>query len=59
MSALHTYDPGWEDVRRAAPSDPARVYEDDALLIATDFEGGNGHAIERLGEDRFTDPHGA
>ena len=54
MSVLHTYDPGWEDVRRAATAHPARVYEDDALLIATDFEGGNGHAIERLGEDRFT-----
>ena len=53
-SALHTYDPGWEDVRRASSEHPARVYEDDALLITTDFEGGNGHVIERLGEDRFT-----
>ena len=53
-SALHTYDPGWEDVRGATSAHPARVYEDDTLLIATDFEGGNGHAIERLSGDRFS-----
>ena len=53
-SALHTYDSCWEDVRGAATADSPRVYEDDTLLIASDFEGGNGHAIERLGADRFT-----
>ena len=53
-SALHAYDPGWEDVRGATAAHPARVYEDDVLLIATDFEGGNGHAITRLDEDRFS-----
>ena len=54
MSRLHTYDPGWEDVRGATNAHPARVYEDNTLLIATDFEGGNGHAIERLSGDRFS-----
>jgi hypothetical protein len=54
MSVLHTYHPGWEDVRRAVSAYPARVYEDDGLLIATDFEGGNGHAIERLDDGLFS-----
>ena len=50
MSFLHRYDPRWEDVRR---DDGARAYEDDEILIATDFEGGNGCNIRRFGADEF------
>ena len=50
MSFLHRYDLRWEDVRR---DDGARAYEDDEILIATDFEGGNGTNIRRFGTDDF------
>ena len=36
MSFLHLYDPRWEGVRC---DDGALAYEDDEIVIATDFEG--------------------
>jgi hypothetical protein len=51
VSDLVGYDPIWEKVR--VRDDLSRVYEDDSVLIATDFEGGNGHEIRKLGENFY------
>ena len=51
MTGLSRYNPIWEQAR--AGGDPGRVYQDDAVLIATDFEGGNGTNIRRLGDDYY------
>ena len=50
MSILHRYDPRWDDVRR---DEGLLAYEDDEILIASDFEGGNGCNIRRFGDDDF------
>lgn len=51
MKGLSDYNPIWEDARTKNSS--AHIYEDEDILIATDFEGGNGTDIERLGQDRY------
>ena len=51
MTGLSRYDPRWEQAR--ANGDESRVYEDDGVLIATDFEGGNGRDIRLLGPDHY------
>ena len=51
MTGLAQYDPLWQPVR--ATGEPTRVYEDDQVLIATDFEGGNGAHIRRLGSGEY------
>jgi hypothetical protein len=51
MTGLAQYNPLWQPVR--ATGEPTRVYEDDQVLIATDFEGGNGAHIRRLGSGEY------
>ena len=51
MVGLAAQDPVWDQARAQGVS--GRVYEDDSLLIATDFEGGNGTDIRRVGPDRY------
>lgn len=51
MGGLSGYDPAWETAR--AMADPVRVYKDDSLLLATDFEGGNGTNPQCLGRDHY------
>jgi hypothetical protein len=51
MAGLHTYDPRWDQAR--VTGDSTRVYTDDGIVIATDFEGGNGAHIRPLGNDRY------
>ena len=47
VSELSTHNPIWDQTR--ARRTGTFVYEDDTILIATDFECGNGHRIRRLG----------
>ena len=51
MSGLHQYNPCWEVIR--AQGSENRVLEDDSILIATDFEGGNGADLRRLEQDYY------
>ena len=51
MTGLAQFNPLWQPVR--ATGEPTRVYEDDQVLIATDFEGGNGAHIRRLGSGEY------
>ena len=51
MAGLAGLNPLWDQSRAEAA--PGRIYEDDSVLIATDFEGGNGTDIRRLGPDRY------
>ena len=48
---LSAYRPWWDQTRAQVGAE--RVFEDDDLLIATDFECGNGRAIRPLGGDRY------
>jgi hypothetical protein len=48
---LSGYDPGWEQVR--SDSTAGRVFDDGSLLLATDFEGGNGADFRRLGPAHY------
>ena len=52
MGGLSGHDPVWEMAR--AKADPMRVYEDDSVLFATDFEGGNGTSLQRLSRDHYS-----
>ena len=52
MSGLSTYNPIW-DQSRASTGD-GRTFEDEAIIIATDFEGGNGSNIKKVGADHFS-----
>jgi hypothetical protein len=51
MSRLAGYDPRWERVRTRG--DASRVYDGPDVLLATDFEGGNGAGIRQLGQDLY------
>ena len=51
MSGLCSYNPIWEQAR--AQGGEGRVYEDGDILIASDFEGGNGSHIRRAGLDAY------
>jgi len=51
MSGLHQYNPCWEAVR--SQGSETRVYKDESVLIATDFEGGNGDNLRRLHKDYY------
>ena len=51
MSGLHQCNPCWEDIR--AQSNENRVLEYDSILIATDFECGNGADLQRLDKDYY------
>ena len=51
MSGLHRYNPCWEAVR--SQGSESRVYGDDSILIASDFEGSNGDNLRRLDEDYY------
>jgi len=51
MSGLHRYNPCWEAAR--SQGSETRVYQDDSILIATDFEGGNGDNLRCLDKDYY------
>jgi len=51
MSGLHKYNLCWEIIR--AQGSETRVLENDSILIATDFEGGNGAELRRLDNDYY------
>ena len=51
MSGLCRYNPCWDTTRGEQAE--GRVLEDDAILLATDFEGGNGTDLRRLGPDHY------
>ena len=51
MSGLYQYNHCWEIIR--AQGHETRVYEDNFILIATDFEGGNGADLRRLARDYY------
>jgi len=50
-TGLCKYDSCWDTAR--AEQAEGRVLEDDAVLLATDFEGGNGADIRRVGPDHY------
>ena len=50
MPGLSKHDPIWDQARAGGQG---RVYEDAQILLGTDFEGGNGTDIRRLGADSF------
>ena len=52
MSLASDYNPIW-DRTRARAADPGRVFGDRKVMIATDFEGGNGTAICAIGTDHY------
>ncbi|MBT7303438.1 MAG: hypothetical protein HN849_28165 [Victivallales bacterium] len=52
VSELSTHNPIWDQTR--ARRTGTFVYEDDEVLIATDFECGNGHRIRKLGSLEYT-----
>ena len=52
MSELSHYNPAW-DQARARDGGAGRVLEDDSVLLATDFEGGNGAELRRIGPDHY------
>lgn len=47
MPGLSTYNSSWDQTRANQAAE--YVYEDDSIIIATDFEGGNGNKIQRSG----------
>lgn len=51
-SAFATLNPIWDPARVAGGD--GRTYIDDRVEIATDFEGGNGTDIRRLGADHYS-----
>ena len=51
MSGLHQNNPCWDSARSAQPE--GRVWEDDAIILATDFEGGNGTNVRPLGRNHY------
>jgi len=51
MSGLSKHNPIWDQTR--AQSECDRVYEDDGILIATNFECGNGKSIRSTGADHY------
>ena len=51
MAGLARYSPLWDQGR--AGTEPSRVLQDTTLLLATDFEGGNGAGLRRLGPDHY------
>ncbi|MDF2721813.1 MAG: putative carboxypeptidase Zn-dependent [Paenibacillus sp.] len=51
MSLLSVYHPLWDQTRKA--EDPSRCFEDDSLLLSTDFECGNGHKLRRIDDDFY------
>ena len=51
MPGLSKHNPIWDQTRASIGND--YVYEDDNVLIATDFECGNGHHIRRLGPGEY------
>jgi hypothetical protein len=53
VSQLVGYNPLWE-AARARDGGEGRVFEDEAVLLATDFEGGNGTDLHRIGPDHYS-----
>jgi len=51
MTGLATFNPAWDGTR--SRTDDTRVYEDADVLIATNFECGNGRDIRKTGENAF------
>ena len=51
MPGLSKHNPIWDTTRSERGGD--YVYEDEDILIATDFECGNGHHIHRTGRDEY------
>ena len=51
MAGLSQYRSYWDQSR--AQGKHSRVYEDDEVVFATDFEGGNGCDLSKIGEDRY------
>lgn len=52
MSALSRHNPVWDQAR--AQGGAGRVFEDDSIQLATDFEGGNGTDLRRIGTDHYS-----
>ena len=50
MKGLADHDPRWDPTARAGRGG---TFEDERLLLATDFEGGNGENLRRLGTDHY------
>ena len=48
MKGLADFDSRWDQTARTGRGD---VFEDDRLLVATDFEGGNGENVRQIAED--------
>ena len=51
MTGIRDCNPIWDNAR--AQAGVTRIYEDEAVLIATDFEGGNGTDFRLLGENHY------
>ena len=51
VEGLSHYRQFWDQSR--ASENRSRVYEDEEIVFATDFEGGNGRDLSRLGRDRY------
>jgi hypothetical protein len=51
MSGLSRYNPVWEQAR--ARDGAGRVFEDDSIGLATDFESGNGTDLRCIGPDHY------
>lgn len=53
MTGLCTHNPVWDQTRAALAAASGYVLEDDGVLIATDFECGNGHKIRRESDGAY------
>jgi len=53
MEGLNKYDPVWDQSRHARAEEQGYVLASDGVLLATDFECGNGRNIRQAGPDSY------